>query len=57
MPHRRKPERGSFKDHFDGLVAQFSEEQERMREAARAEKRRKDQRHINDLLFERSARD
>lgn len=57
MPHRRKPERGSFGDHFEGLVAQFSEEQERIRQAARADERRKDKRHINDLLFERSSRD
>lgn len=57
MPHRRKMEKGSFRDHFDGLVKQFSEQQERIREAARADERRKDKRHINDRLFDSAHRD
>lgn len=57
MPHRRKIETGSFRDHLDGLVKQFSEQQERIREAARADERRKDKRHINDFLFDRASRD
>lgn len=57
MPHRRKIETGSFRDHLDGLVKQFSEQQERIREAARADERRKDKRHIKDFLFDRASRD
>ena len=57
MPHRRKPERGSFRDHLDGLVAQFPDEEARRREAAEEEKRRKHKAHINELLFDRAARD
>jgi hypothetical protein len=56
MPHRRKPERGSFKDHFDGLVAQFPHEREEC-DAEGSEDGRKHKRHINDLLFERASRD
>ena len=57
MPHRRKMEKGSFRDHFDGRVKQFSEQQERIREAARADERRKDKRHINDRLFDSAHRE
>lgn len=57
MPHRRKPERGSFKDHFDGLVTHFPHEHGQERERAKADERRKDKRHINDRLFDHAHRD
>ena len=57
MPHKRKAEKGSFKDHFDGLVSQFPDKHGQKGEAARADERRKNKRHINDLLFERATRD
>jgi len=56
MPHRRKMEKGSFRDHLDGLVIHFPHDREK-RESAKADERRKDKRHINDLLFDHASRD
>ena len=51
MPHRRPRKKGSFGGHFDELVEHFPDE---ARDAGKRDRddRRKDERHINDKLFE-----
>lgn len=48
MPHRRKPEKGSFGGHFDELVKHFHGEQA---ESGEDQQRSKDDRDFHDRLF------
>jgi hypothetical protein len=48
MPHRRKPEKGSFGGHFDELVKHFHGEQ---RDAAKDQEQSKEDRDFHDRLF------
>jgi len=53
MPHRRKPEKGSFGGHFDELVKHFAEQQTpKSREGYSS----KDGENVHDRLFERAWR-
>jgi hypothetical protein len=49
MPHRRKPEKGSFGGHFDELVKHFPHKQTAKFDDE--EKRSKDDRDFHDRLF------
>jgi hypothetical protein len=53
MPHRRKPEKGSFGGHFDELVTKFSEEPSSRRiEQAELKSPATEDGNVHDRLFE-----
>jgi hypothetical protein len=56
MPHRRKPEKGSFAAHFDELVAHFPPEAKPSTEAPPAKRSRElqDKVDVHAALFERA---
>jgi hypothetical protein len=55
MPHRRKPEKGSFGGHFDELVEHFRDERP-TKPAKHKKNRPQDERNVHDCLFERAWR-
>jgi len=57
MPHRRKPEKGSFGGHFDELITQFSAGEaaaSRERERAKRSRELQDKIDVHAALFERA---
>ena len=53
MPHRRRKEKGSFGSSFDELIKVFPDEPSKDETAVKSDRSdQKDDRHINDRLFE-----
>ena len=57
MPHRRRPEKGSFAAHFDELVRHFREHHGERRDSKNSERDKPDIRSVHDRLFERAWRE
>ena len=56
MPHRRKPEKGSFGGHFDELVTHFPDAERKPDNVPEKDRKLREKLDIHALLFEQAWR-